>query len=222
MNRKFISVLAAFMLVLSFGSASAFADGTVPWRGNGSDAAPCTGQYAGYTHWIFTTGGNSSVTSATLTVDGTGGYQMAQNGNGSWSYYVLGGLPNSASIAYTGNLGSGNAVLTISCLGTPVPTPTPKPTPTPTSTSTPTPTPKPTLTPVPTPTPAPTPTPTSTLTPTATPIPTPPPTDIAPPGNPAGGLPLTLGFLLLAGTATLLGSNWYLGKRALARIKKVK
>ncbi len=209
------SFIAKSSNVASF-PAKAFADGSVPWVGNGSDAGLCTGQYAGYNHWIFTTGGNSSVTSATLTVNGAGGYSMTQNGNGSWSVYVLGGLPSSASVAYVGDLGNGNAVLTISCLGAPVPTPTPTGSPTPTPTGSPTPT--PTCSPTPTPTGSPTPTPEyhyacnddficvkeegpgpstcetnadcqqqPTPTPTPTPQPTPIPTSTSTPGSNNGG-----------------------------------
>ncbi len=138
---------------------SVLADGTVNWQGNGSDAQACTGDHAGQTHWVFT--GGDGVTSAELFVDGVDQGAMTENGSGSWSEYVDGGLPSSAYVTYVGSIGN-NAVLTISCLGTSAPTPTPTestPTPTPTDTSTPTPTPADTATPTPTPTDTGTPTP---------------------------------------------------------------
>lgn len=109
----------------------AFADGSVNWTGNGSDASLCTGDHAGQTHWVFNTGGNDTVTAATLHI-GADSYSMDQNGNGSWSVYVPGGAPSSAYVTYTGSLGNGNPVLTISCLGTAAtatPTVTASPTP---------------------------------------------------------------------------------------------
>ena len=101
--------------------------GTVYWNGSrGLDARPCTGQWAGYTHWIFTTGGGD-VTAATLTINGTN-YPMTENkdnGSSSWSVYVPGGAPaapTSVYVTYVGTLGKGSANLTISCLGTPTTT----------------------------------------------------------------------------------------------------
>ena len=118
-------------------SVAAHANGLVNWTGNGTDAQPCTDRPDNsLSHWIFSAGGNSSVTGAVLTVDGST-YTMTQSGGGSWSADVPGGVPSSASVSYTGDLGSGQAVLTISCLGTgsstPPPTTPPPTTPPPTT-----------------------------------------------------------------------------------------
>jgi hypothetical protein len=106
------------------------AGGIIAWNGvNGLDSAPCTGDYAGMTHWVFTTGGGD-VTSADLTVGGVDEGAMAENsdnGTASFSMYVAGGAPASASVSYVGTVGNG-AHLTISCLGTPAPTPPAPPT----------------------------------------------------------------------------------------------
>lgn len=111
------AVLAGGVLVLAF-AGTALADGTVDWNGkNGLDAQPCTGDHAGQTHWIFNPGGNDSVTAAELWIDGADAGAMQQNGGGSWSLFVDGGIPGSAAVAFTGSLGSGNTVLTISCTG---------------------------------------------------------------------------------------------------------
>lgn len=105
------------------------ADGTVNWTGNGADSVKAckTGQTP-YLHWIFTTGGNDSVTAANLTVGGnaSGSGAMTQHGNGSWTRttsYSGTGQPTtstvSAHVTYTGSLGNGQANLVISdgCFG---------------------------------------------------------------------------------------------------------
>lgn len=127
-----LSILLGIVSLLAIPSM-VLADGNVAWTGNGSDASTCTVDEApaGYSHWVFTTGGNDSVTGAVLTVDGVD-YTMTQHASGSWYANVPGGVPNdSASVAYVGDLGSGNAVVTISCLGSSSSTPEPSVTPTP-------------------------------------------------------------------------------------------
>lgn len=148
-----------------------FANGTVNWTGQGVtggslNSTDCS-QQQNYLLWVFTVGGNSNVTSATLNLggSGSGSYPMTKTGN-EWkattAFFNLNTL--SASVAYTGSLGNGNPNLTIShgCPGTsPSPTPTPRVTPTPTPTPTPkvTPTPTPSVTPTPSISPSPTPNP---------------------------------------------------------------
>ena len=70
-------------------------------------------------HWIFTAGGNNSVTSATLHLDG-GTYAGTQSGNGAWHFNTPSDvdLSGGASVDYTGTAGR-NALLTIShgCVG---------------------------------------------------------------------------------------------------------
>ncbi len=131
-----IAVVLVAAAVSSFYAAAARADGTVSWTGQGSDSvAACKKGQSPYLHWIFTTGGRSSVTSATLTVtgDASGGGAMSRHGH-SWTLdtpYSGSGQPTgstlSASVAYTGSLGRGHANLVISdgCYG---PVSPPKPT----------------------------------------------------------------------------------------------
>jgi len=142
---KFVvsAILAAAPLVAIGGISHA--DGTVNWTGKGADSVKAckTGQTP-YLHWIFTTGGNDSVTAATLTVSGdaSGSGAMTQHGQGSWTRttaYSGTGQPTtstvSAHVTFTGSLGKGNANLVISdgCFGSggqgggPTPTPTPTP-----------------------------------------------------------------------------------------------
>lgn len=121
-------------VVLGFSSLLAlpgisYADGSVSWTGQGSDSVKaCDTDQTPFLHWIFTTGGDSSVTSANLTVSGSasGGGAMSQHG-GSWTLntaYSGTGQPTTstltASVAFTGSLGNGNANLVISdgCFGT--------------------------------------------------------------------------------------------------------
>lgn len=192
-----VFAIAIMVLATNNHSNSVFADGTVNWDGkNGLDSEDCR-TATNYIHWVFTPGGSNTVTAATLNLGGTGtgSYTMSTpgNGNGAWqvttSFYTLTGL--TASVSYTGNVGS-NSSLVISdyCSQgavTPTPTPTNAPTATPTPTNEPTATPTPTGIPTVTPTPGceedceptATPTPEATATPTPTGVPTATPT----PGN---------------------------------------
>lgn len=120
------AVLIAAPLV-AFGGIS-HANGTVNWTGQGSGSVKaCSSGQTPFLHWIFTTGGNSSVKTATLSVGGkaSGGGAMSEHG-GSWTKdtsYSGTGQPTTgtvtASVTYTGNLGNGHANLVISsgCYG---------------------------------------------------------------------------------------------------------
>jgi hypothetical protein len=120
-------------VVLGFSSLLAlpgisYADSSVSWTGQGSDSVKaCDTDQTPFLHWIFTTGGDSSVTSADLMVSGSasGGGAMSQHG-GSWTLdtaYSGTGQPTTstltASVTFTGSLGNGNANLVISdgCFG---------------------------------------------------------------------------------------------------------
>lgn len=148
LTKQAICLLAIIVLTGILFATRVLADGSVSWVGNGQDSEDCQ-TATNYIHWVFTPGGNDSVTAVTLKLggSGTGSYTMDQKGNGAWqyttSYFDLSDLTASAN--YTGNLGSGNSVLTISdyCsqgATTPTPTVTPTITVTPTETCTPTPT----------------------------------------------------------------------------------
>jgi hypothetical protein len=131
---KFTMVNIAAVMVLGLSSLVAltgvsYASDTISWTGQGADSVKAcdTGQTP-YLHWIFTTGGNSSVTAADLTVGGqaSGGGAMSQHG-GSWTLntaYSGTAQPTTstvtASVAFTGSLGNGTANLVISdgCFGT--------------------------------------------------------------------------------------------------------
>jgi hypothetical protein len=129
---KVASIAAAAVLGLSslvvLTGVSYATTGSIDWTGQGADSVTaCASGQTPYLHWIFTTGGNSSVTSADLTVSGdaSGGGAMSQHG-GSWSLntaYSGTAQPTtstvSASVAYTGSLGNGTANLVISdgCFG---------------------------------------------------------------------------------------------------------
>lgn len=174
--RKFKLLTLLFTLFVAYVFATrAFADGQVSWTGNGTtnrslDTVQCDENNTPYIFWVFTPGGNNSVTAATVYLggSGSGSYPMNQPGGGAWQvstgYYDLSTL--TAYVSYVGGLGSGNSNLVIShgCPGTST-------TPTPTLTLTPTVTPTPTqepcnddeeecVTPTPTQTPSETPTPT--------------------------------------------------------------
>ena len=122
MNKHKIGALfAAVALTLTF-AGTALADGTVTWEGNGitdgqfnneqcDDANP-----AGTMLWVFSPGGNDSVTAAELTVNGTNYGAMNQD-NGQWKLQIPlidAGDVDSASVSFTGSLGNGNALVTIS------------------------------------------------------------------------------------------------------------
>lgn len=132
-RRPFIPIAVVLVAVLASGlfAASALANGTVNWTGHGTDSVkPCKKGESPYLHWIFTTGGKSAVSAATLTLggSGSGSYAMSNHG-GSWTvdtnYYDLTTL--TASVAYTGSLGKGTSNLNISdgCSGPTTPPPPP-------------------------------------------------------------------------------------------------
>lgn len=173
--KKILGIFIGLILVtVTLLSQVALADGTVNWTGNGVsngqfDNKQCDDSNTAYIYWIFTLGGGTNtVTDATLQLGGSGSgtYTMSANPGNEMKittpYYDLNTL--SASVTYTGNLGNGNANLTIShgCPGSTTPTPTPTTDPcannacvTPTVTVTPTATPSATPTDTPTPTPTP-------------------------------------------------------------------
>jgi hypothetical protein len=120
--------LAGMLFVGLANAAPALADGTVVWTGKGADSVgPCEPGEDPIIHWVFTTGGNDTVTAAVLTVNGNT-YPMSQSGQGSWSADVPGTDPatTTAFVSYTGNLGAGNANLVMShgCFGGPTYPPT--------------------------------------------------------------------------------------------------
>jgi hypothetical protein len=120
--------LAGMLFVGLANAAPALADGTVVWTGKGADSVgPCEPGEDPIIHWVFTTGGNDTVTAAQLTVNGNT-YPMSQSGQGSWSADVPGTDPatTTASVFYTGDLGAGQANLVMShgCFGGPTYPPT--------------------------------------------------------------------------------------------------
>jgi hypothetical protein len=109
-----------------------YASGSVDWTGQGADSVKaCSTDQTPFLHWIFTTGGNSDISAATLTVggDASGGGAMSPHSaqdHGSWTLttsYSGTSAPTTstvtASVAYTGSLGEGNSNLVISdgCFG---------------------------------------------------------------------------------------------------------
>lgn len=129
--RRLLLAFAGIMALGVANAAPAMADGVVPWTGQGTDSvAPCKPGEEPIFHWVFTTGGNDTVTAAVLTVNGNT-FPMTQSGQGSWSADVPGTDPatTTASVAFTGNLGAGNANLVIShgCFEGPTYPPTTQP-----------------------------------------------------------------------------------------------
>ena len=131
--RRLASFVAASAVIIgTFGMSTGTvlgADGQVEWTGNGaSNGLPndikCDENHTPYLYWVFSPGGNDSVESATITFGGTGfgTYDLDQD-SGQWKltdgpWFDLGGL--TAVVDYTGSLGNGKAVVTIShgCPGT--------------------------------------------------------------------------------------------------------
>ena len=122
MNKHRIGALiAAVALTLTF-AGTALADGSVNWEGNGITAGQFNNEQCddanapGTMLWVFTPGGNDSVTGADLIVNGVNYGPMNQD-NGQWKLripLIAPGDIDSASVEFEGSLGSGNAVLTIS------------------------------------------------------------------------------------------------------------
>jgi hypothetical protein len=131
--RRLLSAVAGMLVVGIITAGPAMADGVVHWTGKGTDSVgPCEPGEDPVFHWVFTTGGNDTVTAAVLTVNGTD-YPMSQSGQGgSWSADVPGTDPatTTAFVTYTGDLGRGNANLVIShgCFEGPTYPPTTPPT----------------------------------------------------------------------------------------------
>jgi hypothetical protein len=108
-------VLALVVGMFSFAGGPASADGTFTWGGNGFPNASCDANAVSML-WIFNDNGTAVPTS--LTINGqvqTGSW--VQSGNGAYKFTVtVNGTnypPLSASITYTGTLGT-NSVLTLS------------------------------------------------------------------------------------------------------------
>ena len=113
---RFVLVALAGMLFVGLGSSALAQTGTVHWTGQGADSVgPCEPGEDPIIHWVFTTGGNDTVTSAVLTVNGQE-FPMSQSGQGSWSADVPGTDPatTTAFVTFTGSLGSGTANLVMS------------------------------------------------------------------------------------------------------------
>jgi hypothetical protein len=117
--KKLFVVFAAALATAAIAVTPALA-GTVFWTQGQGTFGPCDeGETAGL-HWVFTPGGNDSVTSATLTVNGSEVLPMSPSGGGSWSADSSGATePTSAKVDFVGDLGNGNANLVIShgCFG---------------------------------------------------------------------------------------------------------
>ena len=126
-RNRLMALVGAGVLLLGL-AGTALADGGLQWDGKGVtdgqlDTVDCTqqGTNVAYLQFNFTLGGgDNSITGATLTVDGDVYTTFVQDGNVIkfiTSFYDLSTL--SASVAYTGDLGSGVANLTIShgCAG---------------------------------------------------------------------------------------------------------
>lgn len=128
---RLVLVTLAGMLFVGLGSSALAQTGTVHWTGQGTDSVgPCEPGEDPIIHWVFTTGGNDSVTSAVLTVNGQE-FPMSQSGQGSWSADVPGTDPatTTAFVTFTGSLGGGNANLVMShgCFEGPTYPPTTQP-----------------------------------------------------------------------------------------------
>lgn len=164
---SFVLALVAFLV-----GSIALADGGISWTGQGTtngslNTVDCDDQNTAYLLWVFTLGGGTNtITSATLSLggSGSGSYAMVSSpGNqmkATTPFFTLSTL--TASVSYIGTLGGGasNLVISHGCPGGTIPTPTPTTSVTPTPAPTATPTPTVTITPTPTTTPRVTPTPT--------------------------------------------------------------
>jgi hypothetical protein len=134
--RRLLMAMVGMLAVVLASAGPAFADGVVPWTGQGTDSVDqCEPGEDPIFHWVFTTGGNDTVTAAVLTVK-VGGvstdFPMSQSGQGSWSVDTPGTDPaaiEEAFVTFTGSLGAGNANLVIShgCFEGPTYPPTSQP-----------------------------------------------------------------------------------------------
>jgi hypothetical protein len=106
---------------LALAGATPASAAEVTWNGvRGLDSiVECAPGEAPGLHWILTPGGTSSVTAATLHLDG-GTYTGAQAGGGAWHFFTPSDvdLTGVVFVDYTGTAGR-NALLTISdgCVG---------------------------------------------------------------------------------------------------------
>jgi hypothetical protein len=126
MKRLFTLVIAAVAVVVLI-PGTAHADGTVNWTGNGVTDGEVTircdpDNPSDSMVWIFTPGGNHSVTSADLNIPGGSGspYAGVQAGQGAYQFFTESfdpaSLPTDGSINvdFTGDLGSGRAGVQLS------------------------------------------------------------------------------------------------------------
>jgi len=128
-RRKLASLMAASALIIGMFGLSAgtvvASDGQVWWTGNGTSDGKlgdvkCDESNTPYLYWVFNPGGQDAVTAASITFGGTGTgtFDMTQvSAEGTWKledgpWFDLVGL--TAVVDYTGSLGNGNAVVTIS------------------------------------------------------------------------------------------------------------
>jgi hypothetical protein len=115
------AILGAMLVSMSLATAVSATD-TVSWEGNGTtdgalNSVICDSQNTPYLLWVFTPGGNNTVSAATLHLGGSGSGDFAMNqDNGQWKattgFFDLGTL--TAYVTWTGDLGEGNANLVIS------------------------------------------------------------------------------------------------------------
>jgi hypothetical protein len=119
---KQLSRQLTMLIVVGFLSLAAWADGTVNWGGNGTQDGQLqniqcdTDNPPGTMLWILTLGGSNTVTSATLTVNGTeyNGTKSGAQFHFSTPWYAPDPTNTTASASYVGAPGSGSLVLTIS------------------------------------------------------------------------------------------------------------
>jgi hypothetical protein len=130
-RKQLAAAMSAGALVLGMLGMSAgavLATNQVAWdgnrgtdgNGNVSDNRCNQSNNVPYLYWVFNPGGNDSVESASITFGGTGAgtFAMEQvSDNGTWKltdgdWFDLVGL--TAVVTFTGELGNGNAVVTIS------------------------------------------------------------------------------------------------------------
>jgi hypothetical protein len=115
--KRLLAVLAAAFATAAIAVTPALA-GTLAWTQGQGTFHECEGGETPGLHWVFTAGGaqGNTVTSATLTVNGSEVIPMSGNANGTqWDADSSGATePTSASVTYVGNLGQGNANLVIS------------------------------------------------------------------------------------------------------------
>jgi len=118
MRKSLVIGLAFALMVAAFAALAgpASADGTFQWGGNGFPNASCPAGTTGTMLWIFNDNGSAVPTSLTINGELQSG-TWTQSGNGSYRFVAtidaVNFPPVTASVTYTGTLGS-NTVLTLS------------------------------------------------------------------------------------------------------------